>query len=133
MLCNDVIKYLLSSGAVPTHVVFLKDVVCVSTLNQDFSIWTILSALLTQVKSGLQMEAWFKPSSPFSNLPPKDDIKHFPRPYWNILPFTINVMKKPTCFKPKSTKKFSVFSENTTWFKRSSLFFNFPNKGKVSQ
>ena len=99
---HDIIKPLLSSGTVSTHVVFLNDVVCVNTLNQVFGIWTILSVLLTRVKLGLQMEAWFKPSSLFSNLLPRNDIKHFPRPYWNILPLTINVMKKTTCFKPKS-------------------------------
>ena len=99
---NDVIKQLLSSGTVSTHVVFLNDAVCVNTLNQVFGIWTISSALFTQVKLGLQMEAWFKPSSPFPNYLLRDDIQHFSRPYWNILLFTTNAMKKTTCFKPKS-------------------------------
>ena len=102
MSFNDVMKHLLSNGTVPIHVVFLNDAVCVNTLNQVFGIFGFLSALLTQVKSGLQMEVWFKPSSPSSKLLPRDDIKHFLRPYWNILPLTINVMKKTTSFKPKS-------------------------------
>ena len=129
MIFNDVIKHLLSNGTVPSHVVFLNDVVCVNTLNQVFGIWTVLSALLTQVRSGLQMEAWFKPSSPFPNFLPRDDIQHFPRPYWNILPFTNNVIKKQHASNPKVL--FSIFSEKATWFKPSSLFFNFLNKGMV--
>ena len=127
MIFNDVIKHLLSSGTVPTHVVFLNYVVCVNTLNQVFGIWTIFPAPLTQVKLGLQMEAWFKPSNPFPNFLPRDDIQHFPRPYWNILPFTIMSWKKQYASDPKVL--FSIFSKKTTWFKPSSLFFNFLNKG----
>ena len=93
-ILNDVIKHLLSSGTVPTHVVFLNDVVCVNTLDQAFGIWTIFSALLAQVKLGLQMETWLKPNSPFPNFLPRDDIQYYTRPYWNILSFTTNVMKK---------------------------------------
>ena len=41
-------------ATVPTHVVFLNHVVCVNSLNQVCGIWTILSALFTQIKSRLK-------------------------------------------------------------------------------
>ena len=53
----------------------------------------ILSAILIQVKSGLRKTAWFKPGSAIPNFLQRDNI-HFPRPYWNILSFTANFMKK---------------------------------------
>ena len=98
--------FLMTSSDIYCQVALFQP--CSNTLKLLFSIWTISSALLIQVKLGLHMEAWLKPSSPFSNFLPRDDIQHFPRPYWNILPFTNNVMKKAIYFKPKSSV-FNIF------------------------
>ena len=73
---------------VPTHVVFLNHVVCVNLLNHVCGIRTILSVVLTQVKSRLQRAKWFKPISPFLNLQ-RDTIQQFPQLYRNILPFIL--------------------------------------------
>ena len=124
LIFNDIIKHLLSSGTVPTHVVFLNDAVCVNTLNQVFGIWTILFALLIQVKSVLQMEPWLQLSSPFQNFLPRDDIQHFPRPYWNILLFSTNVMKKKTWLKPKSPVLNFFWKDNMVQTKQSIFQFS---------
>ena len=65
-------------------------------------------------------KTWYKPSSPFLNFLQRDNMQHFPRLYWNLLPFATNFMKKKI--------QFLIFSENTTWFKPSSLFLNFLKK-----
>ena len=94
--CSGVVP--LFRRSVPTHLVFLNHVVRGDTLNQVFGIRTILSALLSKAKSGLQKTTWFKPSSLFVNFL-KNDIMLFS---WHLM-----------------------FSEKTTWFKPSSPFLNF--------
>ena len=39
-------------------------------------------------------KTWYKPSSPFLNFLQRDNMQHFPRLYWNLLPFATNFMKK---------------------------------------
>ena len=58
---------------VPTHVVCLNHVVC--------GIRAILSALLTQIKLGLQKTTWVKPASPFPNLFQRNIMQQFQRSY----------------------------------------------------
>ena len=70
--------FLMTSSDIHCQVALFQP--CSNMLKQLFSIWTIFSPLLIQVKLGLHMEAWSKPSSPFPNFLPRDDIQHFPRP-----------------------------------------------------
>ena len=68
-----------------------------------------------------------------------DDIQHFPRPYWNILPFTTNIMKKATCFKPNSPVLNFFWNDNMvqifsvkTWFQVAKQVLQNKNMVQVS-
>ena len=79
---NDVIKHLLPSSIVPTHVVFfIFERCCLGEYAKVFGIRIVFSVLPTQVKLGLQMEARFKPISPFPNFLARDNMQHFWQPY----------------------------------------------------
>ena len=65
----------LHEAAVPTTAIFLNHVIHVNSQNQVIRIWTILSALFTQVNLELQRP------HPFPNLLPRDTMQHFARPY----------------------------------------------------